>query len=351
MNTWSPFFLVAAASLFFCAPAWSHAKSDMKVDVHFSDNVLDVEGKCDRDVSILLFSSGEKERPVYSSGAPCRNDSFRFSDNLAAWKLDEGMLTVVVNGEPTSKRLEFRKGEEGQSAARTKEGAGTNRSSSVGSDELDSHERRLGAIEAFFASAGITIPSLQKAASDIPEEASRVIGADRLKEMFSGGGLTAEGSSLFPETITFKKPIVLNRDAAGFAVIKKGAKSVSIVFDTPYEKRPIVNVTLSGILSVSLEGSDPETLADFHEVEEKFSREYFSGNVRYLIVDRSERGFTLLLNTEAPEDIEFAWSATLVEEARVSRSEDPSKTLSNESSEKNSRTPSSSDADLQSTER
>lgn len=146
-----------------------------------------------------------------------------------------------------------------------------------------------------------------------------ILNKDALEILFAKGGLTVEGEAEFLGTTTFKKTVVFNRDAAGFAVIEKGARRVDVLFETSYEKRPIVQATLTGVASLALEGADTETLTAFAGVESEFAEAYFSGDVKYLVINRSERGFTILLNAEAPDDLEFSWSATAVDDATVSR--------------------------------
>jgi hypothetical protein len=156
------------------------------------------------------------------------------------------------------------------------------------------------------------------ATSDI-ENSTDAIDAGALEILFAKGGFVVEGDAEFLGRATFAKTAMFNRDAAGFAVVPKGAKRVDIVFETPYEKRPIVNATLTGVASIALEGADTETLAAFAGVEQEFANAYFAGDVKYLVVNRSERGFTILLNAEAPDDLEFSWSATAILGATISR--------------------------------
>jgi hypothetical protein len=99
------------------------------------------------------------------------------------------------------------------------------------------------------------------------------------------------------DIIFFGRPY-FNSDTAGFAIVPKGQKKVEVVFDREYLDEPVVNANISLDASVS---------------EETF----FASDVRYLITKKTTRGFTIVLNQLAPEDIKFNWIALAVRNAKT----------------------------------
>jgi len=83
-------------------------------------------------------------------------------------------------------------------------------------------------------------------------------------------------------------------------LIKKGAKSVDIIFDREYLEQPVVNA------NISVEASD------FISEEE-----IFTNNIQYLITKKTTKGFTIILNKPAPNDIRFSWIALAVKSPKV----------------------------------
>jgi hypothetical protein len=97
-------------------------------------------------------------------------------------------------------------------------------------------------------------------------------------------------------------------DTGGTAVIKGGAKTVDVVFDREYVATPIVNASM--VFGTSTEDADIEAI--------------FEKGVRFVVTNRTEKGFTIRINTNLEEDVEFSWTAIAVKDAKVftSRSAD-----------------------------
>ena len=70
-----------------------------------SENVLKITGTCTIDVRVILTPVGESKKALYSSGTPCQDREFTFSDDLMKWSLPEGQYTLWVNGDPVKKRV------------------------------------------------------------------------------------------------------------------------------------------------------------------------------------------------------------------------------------------------------
>lgn len=131
--------------------------------------------------------------------------------------------------------------------------------------------------------------------------------------VFSGGlTVTSIGTSTIPlafySDITFFGRPYFTTDTAGGALIKRGAKSVEIIFDREYIDVPIVNA------SISLDDT-----ASTDEIESLV----FENGIQTLVTKRSVRGFTILLNKPAPADLTFSWTAFAVKNGKLFTSKAP----------------------------
>jgi hypothetical protein len=112
-----------------------------------------------------------------------------------------------------------------------------------------------------------------------------------------------------------------NADTAGFAMVRKGAKEVEVLFETPYLEQPIVNATISLETASTSEtdiGATSAASVDLEALAEKI----FEADIRFLITKKSTEGFTILLNRPAPVDLQFSWTAFAVKEAAQFESEE-----------------------------
>jgi hypothetical protein len=124
-------------------------------------------------------------------------------------------------------------------------------------------------------------------------------------EVYTKGLLVDAISSFNNEVVNMMSDVeffgtpYLNKDTAGFAVIKKGAKEVHVTFGKQYIEQPIVNVTIT-----FEEGGGEEDV--------------FKNDIRYLVTRKGVSGFTVLLNKGASSDTKFSWTAFAVKNPTVS---------------------------------
>ncbi len=97
-------------------------------------------------------------------------------------------------------------------------------------------------------------------------------------------------NTIFRGDVTFLGRAVFGKDAAGSAVVKAGADSVTVSFSRAYDQTPFVSVTPT-----------------------------VSGNidwdVRFVVQGLSNNGFTIKLNKATAADMTFSWTATAVSDA------------------------------------
>lgn len=109
--------------------------------------------------------------------------------------------------------------------------------------------------------------------------------------------------SIFHGDVQFFGHVLFNHDTAGIAVITKDAQSVDVVFDRPYTEAPLI--TFSPIF----EGEHALDVSAF-----------FSLNFHSAVTRRTENGFTLQIDKDAPFNIPFTWIAIPVKIPKTSRS-------------------------------
>ncbi len=111
------------------------------------------------------------------------------------------------------------------------------------------------------------------------------------------------GLVTFDQEVEFKAPPLFNKDTAGFALIHEGDRRVSVTFDKPYVMTPIVNV------SMSFETTD--------NIDDVSAMSLFDSDIRFVTLDKSNTGFTILLNQNAPMNIRFSWIALGVRDPKI----------------------------------
>ncbi len=111
----------------------------------------------------------------------------------------------------------------------------------------------------------------------------------------------------FNDTVEFTVPPLFNSDTAGFAVIKAGSNRVDITFDKPYIATPVVNTTITFDKQKNADGS--VTTFD--------TASFFSDDIKSVVVDKDEKGFSIAINKITPTDLRFSWVALAVKNPKV----------------------------------
>ena len=111
---------------------------------------------------------------------------------------------------------------------------------------------------------------------------------------FTVGELTVQNSLVVLGDLRVEKHSVFSGDTVGQAKILAGDNAVHVTFDQPYEYQPIITLTLRGETALA-------TSTEF----------------KYTVVDESNKGFTIKLNTAQENDILFNWHAFGAEAAKI----------------------------------
>jgi hypothetical protein len=120
---------------------------------------------------------------------------------------------------------------------------------------------------------------------------------------FFSNTTTFDGDVVFSKQAEFSLPPLFNKDTAGYALIKAGDRRAKIVFDKPYISTPVVNA------SMTFEKDD--------NVDDSAAASLFGEDIRYIVVDKDQTGFTILLNKTPNRDIRFSWTVFSVKDPKI----------------------------------
>lgn len=132
-----------------------------------------------------------------------------------------------------------------------------------------------------------------------PQLTAKSLNVGDIQPSLDNSGITIGGEVYF-----IGRPYFTS-DTAGFAVVNSGDSAVDVTFDKPYLEQPIVNASISANATSTAGALD------------QFALSIFSNNVNFIITNKSEQGFTILLNKPAPTDIQFSWMALAVRDAKT----------------------------------
>jgi len=148
-----------------------------------------------------------------------------------------------------------------------------------------------------------------------------------LEDSKSSGGLIINGSAqfnglavfhkvaqffdrtIFGQEAEFSGGAVFNQDAAGYALIKEGQKTVVVTFEREYPVVPVVNASLS-----------LQQIAD-EEVRKAAEELLLVADVKFIITNVTAKGFEIRVNQAALSDIPFSWQAMAVKDGKIFESE------------------------------
>ena len=129
------------------------------------------------------------------------------------------------------------------------------------------------------------------------------VGLEIITPTITAQGLSIDSINALTDLINLNSDVqffgrpYFNSDTAGFAKIQQGANQVDITFDKEYLEPPIVNASLNSV---------------FQQVQQ-----LFGANLQYFVIDNSTKGFSIILNQTAPQDITFSWTALAVKGAKT----------------------------------
>jgi hypothetical protein len=112
----------------------------------------------------------------------------------------------------------------------------------------------------------------------------------------------------FKSQVTFDVPPLFNNDTAGFAVVKRDTEVVEIKFSTPYISTPVVSTTITFDKEKVSEGAEPKSFD---------AQNFFNQDLKFVVADKDENGFKIILNKKPTQDIKFSWTAFAVKDPKI----------------------------------
>lgn len=104
------------------------------------------------------------------------------------------------------------------------------------------------------------------------------------------------GQVTFKEQVIFEKPPIFSENTGGFATISAGSSSTDIIFATPYQNTPVVQIDIDGW------GND--------QIIQII-------NYRYVIANPNNMGFSIIINQPAETDLTFSWFAFAIKDVKT----------------------------------
>ena len=185
-------------------------------------------------------------------------------------------------------------------------------------------------------SAVLTNDNITQLGNITIESAKVTLDLTVLGKLTAGGGLIIEGPAEFKDTsifqaladfvgnvifrgdVSFLGRPTFNKDAGGFAVIEKDADFVDVTFDKVYETTPIVSTNFTFEEFKKEDGT----------VDDQSSRraKLFEQGYTFIVVNRTNKGFTIVLNKKAAENVTLSWVALAVSDAKTAFGKKPLET-------------------------
>lgn len=114
----------------------------------------------------------------------------------------------------------------------------------------------------------------------------------------------------------------LNSDSGGFAKITAGARYVDIEFEKEYVEQPTVNVTITIDEDERIANeNDAQVVEAINVLQDAQTEQLFGDNIQFLVTRKSVKGFRIIINQPASQDITFSWLALAVKQPRLTVSE------------------------------
>lgn len=142
-----------------------------------------------------------------------------------------------------------------------------------------------------------------------------VIDTITTNDFIANGLSTFFGKTSFKDNAQFEKQVIFSSDIGGQALIKKDANKVEISFDKDFEQTPVINASVS----FDEEKDEGGNVKDSQALIDK----YFNEKYAFVIVGKSKKGFTIVLNKNAADDVNFTWTALRVKDVKTIQSRAP----------------------------
>lgn len=126
------------------------------------------------------------------------------------------------------------------------------------------------------------------------------------------------GNVIFHGNVSFDMAPTFTSDTAGYTTVQKGSDMTQVSFTKEYPTEPIVNASLVSTKltedSLAHYKADGTCSSDDTKdgCQDKVDASILSQSIKYVVTDRSTKGFSIKLETGAREPMTFSWTALSV---------------------------------------
>ena len=107
-------------------------------------------------------------------------------------------------------------------------------------------------------------------------------------------------------------------DTVGFAKILPGQRFVDVVFDKQYLNQPTVSAMLTLEDDPQLQNeTDPAVIAQIRTAQDAQTDLLFNEGYQFIVSRKSEKGFRIILNKPASQNLYFSWIALATKQPKI----------------------------------
>ncbi len=141
--------------------------------------------------------------------------------------------------------------------------------------------------------------------------------------------LIVTGISDFFDNVVFHKDVqfsgraTFNNDTAGYAVVNKNANKVQVNFSKPYDNSPVVSISISTPQLTDQEYKNEiasntcVVSQSIGDCQNTINNLLLSENIHYVVTNISTKGFEILLDKSASNNVYFSWQAVSVDNPKT----------------------------------
>jgi hypothetical protein len=136
-------------------------------------------------------------------------------------------------------------------------------------------------------------------------------------DLEADSGLVVNGPATFANEVvfktgpTFESGPLFGKDSVGMAVVSRGTDRVDIVFGKEYLAYPMVSASMAFNVLKTPDGAVDE------EANSQLEKRILAENYTFMVTRKTPKGFTIVLNKTAGEDITFSWAVLAAKEPKT----------------------------------
>ncbi len=131
------------------------------------------------------------------------------------------------------------------------------------------------------------------------------------------------GDVFFKGKVSFSDQVTFPKDSAGVITIEKGKKTATVTFSKEFETVPLINisVTVDRLTEDEIKEQIKNGMCSkddsIDECQDTYEQDVLSHMSKYVISRRTTKGFTIVIDREVKEPLQFSWSAMQVINGKI----------------------------------